>query len=422
MRLFSSLALKNIFRYRARSFIVITTIAISVFIAIIVDLLLIAMNQQSVQNITKYETSEYSICKSNYLEDDIDKSDKLITKQVSDHIKNKLNEEQIAASLVYTDLAELIFYNNDDNFENNFYIQVKAVDNLYDTVFPIKNDIIEGSWIGEETGNKIVVGSSLVQNFGLKVGDTVLLNIISPKGFAEIIDFEISGILHTENINVNANTVYVPYGIIDTYLDLGGQGNIISLGLEHHGLSLTRNTKKMNESVSTFKDMKVFYYEEFYPDFKELSKADSSSSYLILLFLFIICAVGIANIVLMSIFERRKECGMMLSLGYSGLKIRGLFFKEGIWIGLIGSLIGVVLAFFTNIYLFFCGVDLSVITDNQNIANGLPYRIAPVLYASFNIKPYILIPILAVILSGIVSYMVIHNFLKKDIADLLREV
>lgn len=59
---------------------------------------------------------------------------------------------------------------------------------------------------------------------------------------------------------------------------------------------------------------------------------------------FIVAAIGITNTMVMSIYERTKEIGVMKVIGASINDIRWLFLLESGMIGLIGGIIGVLLA------------------------------------------------------------------------------
>jgi ABC-type antimicrobial peptide transport system permease subunit len=58
-----------------------------------------------------------------------------------------------------------------------------------------------------------------------------------------------------------------------------------------------------------------------------------------------VAAIGIANTMMMSIYERTKEIGVMKVLGCDLKDIRNLFLMEAGFIGLIGGVIGLILSF-----------------------------------------------------------------------------
>ena len=59
----------------------------------------------------------------------------------------------------------------------------------------------------------------------------------------------------------------------------------------------------------------------------------------------IVAAIGIANTMMMSIYERTKEIGVMKVLGCSLRNIREMFLLEAAFIGLLGGIAGNILSF-----------------------------------------------------------------------------
>jgi putative ABC transport system permease protein len=57
----------------------------------------------------------------------------------------------------------------------------------------------------------------------------------------------------------------------------------------------------------------------------------------------LIAGVGILNLMLMAVFERTREIGLLAAMGLKRHEILGLFLLEGVFIGLLGSLVGGVL-------------------------------------------------------------------------------
>ena len=58
-----------------------------------------------------------------------------------------------------------------------------------------------------------------------------------------------------------------------------------------------------------------------------------------------VAAIGIANTMMMSIYERTKEIGVIKVLGCDLSNIRNMFLSEAAFIGLIGGAIGLILSF-----------------------------------------------------------------------------
>lgn len=70
----------------------------------------------------------------------------------------------------------------------------------------------------------------------------------------------------------------------------------------------------------------------------------------------LVAAIGISNTMVMSIYERTKEIGVMKVIGASVSDIKKMFLTESAFIGLLGGLIGIVLSFAISALINYLGV------------------------------------------------------------------
>ena len=80
-----------------------------------------------------------------------------------------------------------------------------------------------------------------------------------------------------------------------------------------------------------------------------------------------VAAIGITNTMMMSIYERTKEIGVMKVLGCDLRNIRSLFLMEAGFIGFIGGVIGLILSFVLS------GVINRIAQASQEFASGISY-------------------------------------------------
>ena len=76
----------------------------------------------------------------------------------------------------------------------------------------------------------------------------------------------------------------------------------------------------------------------------------------------VIACVGILNILMMAIFERTREMGVLAALGMKGRQIMALFVVEGALIGLVGALIGYFLGIGLSWWMSRVGIDISYVS------------------------------------------------------------
>ncbi|MBW8865121.1 MAG: ABC transporter permease, partial [Verrucomicrobia bacterium] len=106
----------------------------------------------------------------------------------------------------------------------------------------------------------------------------------------------------------------------------------------------------------------------------------------------LVAAIGIANTMVMAIYERTREIGILKAMGASSREIRQMFMLEAGFIGLIGGVLGLLLGWLLGLGL------------NQVIQIYLRYRELPVHGRFFLITPTLALGvILFAILIGLVA-------------------
>ena len=89
----------------------------------------------------------------------------------------------------------------------------------------------------------------------------------------------------------------------------------------------------------------------------------------------LVAAIGIANTMMMSIYERTKEIGVMKVIGCSLKNIRQMFLLEAAFIGFIGGIIGNILSILMSAVINFLTGNGSAIGLDGNISYIPPWLI-----------------------------------------------
>ncbi len=133
---------------------------------------------------------------------------------------------------------------------------------------------------------------------------------------------------------------------------------------------------------------------------------------MILFLVFIIAAVGVSNTMLMAMYERMRELGMMRALGMRDRDILLSFLFEAGGIGLIGSFVGIALGSLVNIYLVNVGFDFSFMFRDMDIG----FRISSIMRGgAWNLSTILKAFSAGIFLSMLVAVLPIRRALKLDI-------
>ena len=119
---------------------------------------------------------------------------------------------------------------------------------------------------------------------------------------------------------------------------------------------------------------------------------------------------------LMAIYERVRELGMMRAMGMKDRAISLAFMFEAGGIGLIGSLIGIALGIIINIPLVYFGIDLGFMLRDMDMG----YRIQSVMRGAWKANTYFIAFAAGVVLSMLAAWIPTRRALKMTIPECLR--
>ncbi|NCB02783.1 MAG: ABC transporter permease [Spirochaetia bacterium] len=414
MKFIIILALKNLTRYKRRTIITSSAIAIGLMMFILVDSLLMGAEEESVRNLKWYETSSMRIMHEDYWEDRLMKPLNFSIEN-PEAIIEKLASEGIAATKRTTFSADMILNNIDFKEEGNISVVVNAIDPLTDNnVFRFEGTLLEGRYISPGT-NEINIGSWFAEDIGAKIGSYITLVTRGNGGFYEAMDLEIVGIINCPNPNVNRTLLMMPFDTASEYLAFENTATEINIALKESA-TIDKEIVQIKEILNLDStSYTIMDYKELAHDFVATIEAERGSSGVFLFLVFIIAAVGISNTMLMAMYERMREIGMMRALGMKDSSIQLLFIFEAGGIGLLGAIIGILLGSITNYFLVKYGINVDFMIRDMDVG----YRISAVMRGMWSIKTILTSLFSGIVLSMIVAYIPTRRALKVDIPSAL---
>lgn len=412
------LALRNLNRYKTRTLVTVLAVFVSVLISIVVDGFLRGVFNLSTYNLLSYESSEATIYSDGYFEKRNEyPSENLIEKGERDAISSLLDNSGYLYAPRYKTGATLLFYNESEDIEIELNAILVGLDLEKDgSVYSLSKFVRGGEWLTDKKEG-IVLGEKVAEKLGVKTGDSITVELSGRDGFKEVLDEEIVGIVNTENPAVNSSEVFMSLDVLDDYLYLDGAVSEIDVS-DGSSLVAKRNFVSQLNKILPSKT-KAYYYEDVNSDLMAIMTGDMGGCYFVLIFLFVIAAIGISNTMIMALMERQKETAMMLTLGFSHKDISFDFVLEGLLSGLIGAVIGLLIGLFILIPLSKSGIDISsLVGSDMDYGYRVPLLIRPGVY----FESFIIIPLLALFFSVLSAYLPLRHFKKKEISTLFRGI
>jgi ABC-type lipoprotein release transport system permease subunit len=95
------------------------------------------------------------------------------------------------------------------------------------------------------------------------------------------------------------------------------------------------------------------------------------------LIVLMIASIGVLNLMLMAVFERTREMGVLSALGMKGRQIMWLFLLEGALIGVVGAVIGCAIGYGLVLALGQVGIDFGYAADMGELTAMMGSRLYP---------------------------------------------
>ncbi len=425
-----NIAFKNLGRHKVKTILTSLSVVISVWVFIFIDGWLLGMKIDSERNIVNLETGAVKIYNQDFLES---KDDAPMFHSIDNWraIVSQLDSEGFNG-VPRVNFRGTLLYNNRE-FPFNFY----GMDTeLSKGVFELHKHIEDGGSYIRDGEWGIVIGVKGAFDLGVKIGDTVNLYTTIDRlddkkrvvRTPQVIPLKIVGLLNTNNPYINDKVAYMPLDILnhETFgLQMSDRVTEICIRKKNkgpadipgkdEGPAVIRKTLKSTD----IDGLSVVSWEEDAKDFLAIAGAKSKGTNAIVFFLFLISILGISNTMLMATLERTKEIGMIRSLGMTDGEVKLTFLIEASLIGLLGSSIGFILGFMSNIYMVNFGIDFSTMINAMG-TDQFGYRVAGVYKGAWNWVTMFGSVIGATLISAIACITPVKRALKKEIAQAMR--
>ena len=232
----------------------------------------------------------------------------------------------------------------------------------------LQKRLIDGEYL--RTGQReAILGKGLAERLGMTVGDTLTVITRTAYDSPTGLNFVIKGIYQTGIGGMDRNIFYIPFDIGQAMLDLEGRTTelVILLNNPQKAVEIARSITLGDEYAVTS------YMQNAILRWVNLAEAIYSFFYVIIL---LVACSAIANTMLMIVFERTKEIGMMKALGLNNISIVGLLTIEAAIIGVVGSFFGTIGGTAFSYWLKYEGIDISMVSSTASA--DMPF--GPIIY------------------------------------------
>lgn len=410
------LSWKNLSRYVKRTLITASAIGFGLGLFLFMDSMLIGAEKDSERNLVWYETGSVRL----YHPDNVAQRDKYNLKHLIEQpapVVKALRDKGFAVTTRTAFAAEAILRKDPFPEDGSLLVRVFAVDTTHDTaVYRTGAEVLPGgSWLTAGS-HGVVLGAWLAEDIGAEVGYPITLVTRTKDGAFQTLDVEVVGLVNTGNPLINRTQVLIDQAFADTHLQL--QGSVTQIDI---AFSVTANTEESKAQVMAAlppgnDSLSAMSWRDLAQSFLNLVAAKRSGSSSILGLVFLIAMVGITNTMMMAMYERRRELGMMQALGMSPREIGLTLIFEAGGIGVVGGFFGMIIGGFLVWFMVSTGIDFSFLLRDMDVG----YRISSVFHGIFRPQMFVVAYITGVLISMVVALIPVRQALKLSITDCLR--
>jgi len=247
----------------------------------------------------------------------------------------------------------------------------------------------------------VMIGNRMAKDSGLEIGDVLTIQWRDVHGRIDARDATVVQIMNTTVPTVDNGQIWMDIKQLQELTDMPDQATLIIKNANY--------TIPENISGWVFRDLDFLL-----KDLNDMIKAKSVSSGLFYVILIFLAMLAIYDTQVLSIFHRRKEMGTLMAMGLTHLKLIMLFTLEGA----LNGVMAVILAFVYGVPLFLLlkhtGINIPSNADNYGFAIG--EKLFPVYTAELVIGTTVLV----LIITTIVSFIPTRRIARLKPTDALR--
>jgi ABC-type lipoprotein release transport system permease subunit len=350
MQLYLRMAWRNIWRHRRRTIIVLSALAIGLALMIFYDGLIDGFDQAIYGNALKILGGNIRVHAAGYSESTI--SDPLLPLTNDQAIMKAAQAlPQVAAASRRINTGGLA-----SNSEGAFAVSIIGIEPEAEAhANLVAEHVTSGRYLTSADQDSLLIGQGLADLMNIKVGDRITLVGQSTHQQMHQRTMTIVGIYNVGVATIEQSTVYMSLAEAQNLYDLTGASTEVIITLKKLGEE-PAVTAALSASIPGYE------YETWAQAFPELQNAIGAKSEVMGIFSFIImliAAIGVISLLLMAVYERTREIGLLGALGFKPRQITLMFVLEGAMLGLVGVLVGAVFGYGLNALFSVVGLDFS---------------------------------------------------------------
>jgi putative ABC transport system permease protein len=228
----------------------------------------------------------------------------------------------------------------------------------------IAENIIQGRWLEEDDEDALLIGQAMSDSLEVGIGDRVTLVGRATHQQMRRRTMTIVGIYDIGMSEIEKGLVYISLLEAQTLFDLRDQATEVAIYLAKVG----QEPQVVETLSAALPGYEVDAWDTLDPTLKDMMELEDQIMGIFGLVILLIAGVGILNLMLMAVFERTREIGLLAAMGLKRYETMILFLLEGVMIGLVGAFVGCLLGGALGAYLGRVGIDWATMYGGMDLS------------------------------------------------------
>ncbi len=365
-----TLAWRDLGRNRRRTLFSVIAVALGLALLIMMNGLIAGARDDSLRNSIRFETGHVQLRAASYdaRKLSLQWKDLLAEPDALAAQAKALPEVKAVAPVLW---AGSVLTTRDESTDLKLF-GIDTESAIYD---PFRQAMVAGEFLTPDDRSGILISKSLAGSLGIGVGDKVNLAVVNANGEPDDSPFTVRGLFQTGFFTYDDGAVLMPLSKAQAYTATDGHASAVVVLLNNQDDTERVATALQSPGVTPFTYLKL--NEAF------LQTLESAMGFYVILYgiVILVVAVIIANTLLMAVFERVREMGILAALGMKGRQVATMFLLEATILGVIGVALGILLGCAIVAYLVKVGIPIG---DSASVVQGI--AMGTTMYASFDIR------------------------------------
>lgn len=216
-------------------------------------------------------------------------------------------------------------------------VQVIGIDPLSEANAPYRERIVAGGFLDPDDRGGILMGRGLAEELGVTIGHQISLLVSTADAQPDEATFTIRGLFNTGIPAYDETMVLLPLSKAQAFTHTGERASAIFTLLDRRedADAVASALRTPERNVLTWRDLNRAALQS-------MGQAGGMMTVMNLVVLAMV-ASAIVNTLLMAVFERRREMGILATLGMKGRQILAMFLLEAATLGVAGIALGILL-------------------------------------------------------------------------------